>query len=638
MQDWVFIVEGERDADRLYESGFVATCCPMGAGKWRREYNQYFKGRLVAIIPDNDSAGKTHAEQIAESLYGTAGQIRIVELPGLPEKGDFSDWCAAGGTNAELIGLLDEAKPYEPSNAENREVGIRANGGKSQATLLVELAEEMELFHDAEGNAFITISIDQHLETWRIKSQGFRRWLNGQFWRECHKAPGAQAMQGALGVLSSKAMYEGSEHSVFVRLGEYEGAVWLDMANADWQAIQITAAGWQISERPPVKFLRPRGLLPLPLPKRGGNIRLLREFLNLACEDDWVLALSWLMAALRPTGPYPLLVVNGEQGSAKTTLCRVLRGLVDPNAASLRAAPRDTRDLMIAASNSWILGYDNLSSIPPWLSDAFCRLATGGGFATRELYSDSEEVILDVMRPIIINGIEELATRSDLLDRSINLTLPTIADADRRTEAELWRDIRQLQPQILGALLDGVSRTMRRLPSVRLQSPPRMADFAVWSVAAEEGLGFAAGAFLAAYGSNRDSANGLAIEASALGSVIQEFVAEKGLWEGTAQGLLVELERHHSSEQAKNRRDWPKTPQYVGKILRRLAPNLRLSGVDVRFGRDSGRTRRRTIQLERTDILPSEMSVPSDRHPEDCLMGCVSDMSDGSDNKIQRDS
>jgi hypothetical protein len=115
MQDWIFIVEGEKDVDRLCEYGFTATTCPMGAGKWRREFNKYFEGRLVVIIPDNDDAGRKHAEQIANSLYGIAGEIRIVELPGLPDKGDISDWLDAEHNKSELLQIIDQAKPFEPA-------------------------------------------------------------------------------------------------------------------------------------------------------------------------------------------------------------------------------------------------------------------------------------------------------------------------------------------------------------------------------------------------------------------------------------------------------------------------------------------------------------------------------------------
>jgi len=546
--------------------------------------------------------------------------------------------CKPPLDDTEVAQIAERIARYATENLGDDDESGKEGHRKSQSTMLVGLAEEAYLFHNREGEAFAAVSAGGHSEIWRVRSAGFRRWLTGQFWKHHQKAPGSQAMQDALGVLMSKALYEGDEWAVHVRLGEYHGDIWLDLGNAAWQAIRISADGWEVSDAPAVKFLRPRGLLALPTPERGGDVHLLRQFLNLESDGDWMLVLSWLVAALRPTGPYPLLVVNGEQGSAKTTLCRILRSLLDPNVAGLRAVPRDVRDLMIAASNSWILGYDNLSGIPLWLSDALCRLATGGGFATRELYSDSEEVLIDVQRPVIINGIEDLATRSDLLDRAVGLTLPTIPDQKRRTEAELWRSIGQLQPRILGAILDAVCSAMRNVPSVRLANPPRMADFAAWSVAAEPGLGLSRGAFLAAYTDNRQNSNSLAIEASVVGLAIQEFTREQLRWEGTAQQLLAKLEERSTAEQFKTRRDWPATPQSLGTKLHRLAPNLRRSGVNVQFARAGGKQRTRIIALEWTDNVPSEMSDPSGTRPNGLDCGCDEDKADISDKTAQSDS
>jgi hypothetical protein len=201
------------------------------------------------------------------------------------------------------------------------------------------------------------------------------------------KAPGTQALQDALTVLEGKALFDGPEYPVFTRLAEHNNRIYLDLANASWEAIEISATGWQIAATPSVKFRRSRGMLPLPVPVKGGTLDELQPFTNMPEESDWVLFKAWLVQALRPKGPYPVLVIHGEQGTAKSTQTRLARALIDPNAAPLRVEPRDLRDIIIAATNAWILTYDNLSHLPAWLSDIFCRLATGGGLQhTRTLY------------------------------------------------------------------------------------------------------------------------------------------------------------------------------------------------------------------------------------------------------------
>jgi hypothetical protein len=166
----------------------------------------------------------------------------------------------------------------------------------------------------------------------------------------------------------------------------------------------------------------------------------LQDFINVSDGDALKLIIAWLLQALRPTGPYPVLLFQGEQGSAKSTAERMVRALVDPSTAPLRTTPRSERDLVIAATNSWCVAFDNISTLQPWLSDAMCRLSTGGGFSARELYTDAEEVLFDATRPMLLNGITDVATRPDLLDRALTVALPPIPEEKRRPEAVLWRE------------------------------------------------------------------------------------------------------------------------------------------------------------------------------------------------------
>jgi hypothetical protein len=498
---------------------------------------------------------------------------------------------------------------------------------QSQATRLVALATDagVELFHTPEGESYATIKVDGHKETWPLKVRRFRRWLADLFNEEEDKVPGSQAVQDALAVLEGKAL-KGHELPVFIRLAEHQDTIYLDLGNAAWQAVEITPSGWQVIGTPPVKFRRAKGLLPLPEPVRGGTLAALRPFVNIGSEADWRLLVSWLLYALRPTGPYPVLVVYGEQGSAKSSLVRVLRALVDPNTAALRTTSREERDLVIAATNGWLIALDNLSHLPDWLSDALCRLATGSGFATRELYTDADETIFAAQRPIVLNGIEEVATRGDLLDRAITLYLPTIPEEQRQDEKVFWKAFEQARPEICGALLDIVSAAVQRLPTTTLTCKPRMADFALWSCAAAEACGWSHDDFLHAYQGVRDAVHELALEASLVGPLLRDFVHQhyaqqhnahqQQPWEGTASELLIELEKlvqggasspppqagkgvtmqaPQAGSDVTKHKSWPKNGQAFSNRLRRLAPPLRALGIDVQFPPRQGG--KRTIVL-----------------------------------------
>src|SRR5947209_5018001 len=301
--------------------------------------------------------------------------------------------------------------------------------------MLTQIAACGELFHTATGTAFADILVDGHRETWPIRSKRFRGWLRRRYYETTGSALSGQAISSELDLLEARAQFDAPERSVYVRIAEHGGHIYLDLADERWRAVEISPDGWRVNRCPPVRFRRPAGMLPLPVPEPGGSIKALLPFLNLSSRNDFVLVVAWLLATLRPRGPYPLLAISGEQGSAKTVLSKLLKALIDPNAAPVRSLSREERELMIAGNNGYVLAFDNLSGLPNWLSDALCRLATGGSFAVRRLYTDEEEVLFEAARPILLNGIEDIISRPDLADRAIFMTLSPIAEADRRPEA-----------------------------------------------------------------------------------------------------------------------------------------------------------------------------------------------------------
>lgn len=453
----------------------------------------------------------------------------------------------------------------------------------AQSQLLVECAADVELFHTPGDEAFASLPVDDHREIFPLKSKGCRRWLTRAFYRKFGKPPGAQAMQDALGVLEAKAQFDSPAHQVFTRIAPCTDGFYLDLCNERWNAVEVTSHGWRIVDNPPVRFRRSKGMQPLPGPVGGGSFLKLRGLINVGDEKNWILLLSWLVAAFSPHGPYPILILQGEQGSAKSTTAKLLRTIIDPSTAPARTPPREERDLLIAASNSWVVAYDNMSGIPQWLSDGLCRLATGGGSSTRELYTDTEEVILDVTRPVILNGIDHLAERPDLADRAVILNLPRIEEAARLEEKDLHAAYERDHPLILGALLTAISTALARLPGIRLSRKPRMADFATWATAAEVPLGFPEGAFMDAYTGNRSDAVQETLESDPVGAAILGWIGDEidGYeWSGRNQDLLRQLEQKVDPGVSKGRA-WPKTPRGLSSRLRRLATFLRESGIEV---------------------------------------------------------
>jgi len=456
--------------------------------------------------------------------------------------------------------------------------------GGSAADRLIGLVLEtgIEFFHDPDQHGWACVRVDGHWQNHPIRSRPFQLFLLRTYYRETGNSPGAQAIRATLELLEAKALFDGEESPINLRVANHRGKLYLDLCDRAWRAVEIDAGGWRIVNRPPPRFHRTRGSRPLPAPERGGSLDELRRFLNVD-HQGWTLIKAFLVAALRPGVPCPILVAKGEQGAGKTTACRIISALIDPRTGALRGVPREVRDLTAAARNSWIVCFDNLSHLPEELADAACRLATGGGFGGRELYSDHDEAIFDATRPIVFNAIPDLgAARPDFLDRAVIVEFLDLKPEMRRDEAQFWREFEQVRPRILGALLDAAAAGLRNLPNVRLDQPPRMADFALWVNACEESLGMKPGEALAAYQSNRAETHNVALESSPLYEPVAQLAREG--FSGTVAELHARLNCIVSESMRRSIR-WPKAPSALGSALRRMASNLRAVGINIQFSR-----------------------------------------------------
>jgi hypothetical protein len=506
------------------------------------------------------------------------------------------------------LGILDADGDESGDGAQESEPEPKRD---SVATQLVKMAlDSAELFHDGE-DCYATIS-SGHQETHGLTSRTFKRWLGHLYFQTTKTAPAAEALSTAVNTLSGHALFKGTEQKTYIRVGGHGGAIYLDLCNPTWQVIEVTTGGWRIIEAAqcPVRFRKSHGMLALAMPVRGGCVDLLRPLVNLPDDDAWMLFVGALVMALRDRGPYPVATLTGEQGSGKSGSAKIFRDLIDPSIASLRRQPKEPRDLAIAAKNSWICCLNNLSDLPAWLSDDLCCLSTGSGFAVRSLYSDSDETIFAASRPVVLNGIEDFIVRGDLADRNVGLTLPKIAKRKRRTEADLDKEFQRVAPLVLGALLDAVSVALRRLPKVRIEDLPRMADFATWVEAAAPSFGWSPNQFLDAYKESLTRGSQAVLEAPVATAIMKLQLP----WEGIASELLPVLAEIAGEKIAKSK-DWP-DPTRLGGLLRRLAPNLREAGIEVEFLPREGRRRPIRISVAPEDGGESASSA-SQRHSDE---------------------
>ncbi len=609
----VVVTEGEKAADAAARllPGHVVVTSPNGSKSAAKADWSPLSGRRVVIWPDADAAGGAYADAVA-SMVRDAGAtfVAVLGLPeGVGDGWDAADAEAEGWTTARADAFVATARPVavvkpEPVHAPTKTTArakpkteddeANAAGRQrrpAQRDQLMSLCTLVDLWHDEAGECFATFPVGGHRESWSLSSKAFRRWLSVRSYEETGLAPGGQALDDTIRVLEARAYSEGPERVPCLRVGEADGRAYLDLVDSTWRAIEVDADGWRMVDRPPVAFVRSGQMRALVEPEAGYCIEELRRFVNVDREEDFLLLVAWIAAALRSSGPYPVLVFAGEQGTGKSTISRLVRSLVDPNAAPIRAVPKDDRDLVVGAVNSHVLALDNLSSVPSWLSDALCRLATGGGFASRMLHTDRDESVMQAMRPIILNGIPSLTDRPDLASRAVTVRLRPIAETERRSEREFWADWATTAPRVLGALLDTFSTGLRRLPSVKLDRSPRMADFAGFAVACEPGFGLEPGAFLAAYQANQADTNETTFEADPVAVAIRDLIRADYPtgWHGSATELLAALNLR-TGESIKRLKLWPPTPASIGNRVERLAPVLRAQGFVVERRKSDGRT------------------------------------------------
>jgi hypothetical protein len=532
----------------------------------------------VTIWPDADAAGHEYAQAVATAVtQAGAASVRIASPPAGAKAGwDAADAIAEGWDTARATALVASAAEWkeEPRPRRRKQkddlVGVVVNTGG------------VELWRDASGAAYATVPIKDHLEHWPLKSDGFKRWLALVNYRKTGSTLGNQGIEDVVRTLDIKAYSEGRQYDPFVRVGQQDGKLYLDLCDDRCRAVEISADGWQAIENPSVKFLRSSSARALPEPKRGYTIKALRPFVNVENDDDFKLIVAWLVAALRPGRPFPILIINGTHGTGKSVLCRLLQLLIDPDLVPGRGAPKDERDLVLGASNIWVGVFDNLSEIKGYLPDALCRLASGGGFRTRALHTNREEAVFAVQRPVLLSGIPSLTEQADVARRSLVINLASIRPDQRRAEDDFWREFERLRPYILGALLDAASCALRTIDKVRLVRPGSMADFEKWSIAASPALGWSDGELEAAYRRNQSAVADDTFEGDAFAVAIHGFIPEKHPdgWEGAAAALLIALD-DHVPEQIRKSRSWPKTPAQLGNRIKRAKPLLEHKGFTV---------------------------------------------------------
>jgi len=583
----VLLVEGEKDVMRIEELGLLATCNAGGAGKWTDAHSQYLKGRRVIILPDNDQAGLDHVRKARQSLKAAGAEVCVLRLPGLPEKGDVSDWLDAGGNKEQLLALIrecgddlleEQAVVNEPAKDDEDEDKRESQTDKIVAFVLT----CNDLFCDSNDIAYAQSW--QTGEVHSLASRAYRNCLTATFYEQTGKAVRDQSLREARMTLEGLAMKE--HRTVNTRVGGSEGDYWLDLGIAgSSRAVRLRAGRWS-TEEAGLMFCRSDSSMALPEPVHGGDVELLWNIANVP-ENARLLVIAWLVECLRPDTPYPVLELLGEHGSAKSTAQTAIRRLIDPNSADLRGVPKSAEDLFVTGGANYIVSIENVSHLPAPLQDAMCVVATGGGFAKRKLYSDSDESVISLKRPIVLNGIVAAVTQQDLVSRALTIEMPVIksAEAKNKLEAEFEAN----QASIIGGLLDIAAKALTYLPEMTLPAGerPRLVEFAYLGMAVAMAMGKAPSEFTAQFNTARQDGLERTLDNSPVATAIREWaeIHPGEVRDFPAKQWLLTLEDY----KPRGCDAWPRSAKGLGDAMRRAAPALRQLDIECTcLGKGSG--------------------------------------------------
>ena len=442
------------------------------------------------------------------------------------------------------------------------------------------LLKELDFFHTDEPQAFAIIKSDDIREVLKIPSEAF----GSQVRLIASNRLGVYVKMGPLreivDYVKSYAILSAPNRKLHVRYSNSRGSVYVDLGSKSGEVVKITSHGFKILKKHKARFFRPPGQKALTLPVKGGGYKELKKLFPNINLDDFKLVLSWMIYVIHSKGPFPILVFQGEQGSAKTFFMRMIRDLLDPMTASLISFPSSEKNMIIAAQNNVVLAFDNISSLPKGSHDWLCRLSTGGGLRNRALFTDGDEKVFEALRPVMLNGITNFILKSDLADRVMLINLKTINENTRRPGAEVWEDYLELKASVLWDLYNSVSVGLQNINTISDVNFPRMADFGKFACATAPSLNWKKEDFLACFNDNRKALSGIVFSSDKVVESISVFVKTEGGWEGSATELLNELESDQDNTELMKKRYWPGSAAVLGSKVMQCAPLLRNLGIE----------------------------------------------------------
>lgn len=451
---------------------------------------------------------------------------------------------------------------------------------KSQAEIMGEIAQQAKYLTSDTDDIYAVINMESHNEVYKVRGRKYRLWLLNKFYAHTGGIPKKETVNQVIDMVEAWADFGGENQNLHLRVAEKDGKFYYDLSNGTRQIVEISQEGCQVLDNPPPLFYRTANMTSQVSPNFDGDINLLFKHIKLKEKEDQILLLTYILSSLVPNIPHVVLVLSGEKGAAKSTTLRMLRSIIDPAKRDLLTMPRGYQDLVLVLGNNYMPCFDNLQMLTTDISDLLCVASTGGSVSKRKLYTDDEEVIIEIRRCIGLNGINTVVAKEDLTDRSLFIKLERILKKDRKEEREIWEDFNRDKPEIVGGLLSTLAKAMKIYPDIKLEELSRMADFTRWGYAIAQALGYDGEEFIEAYHNNQTMANEEALSNNPISSAILALMKTEQKWEGSVTQFYDALNFVAGKERINTRvRYWPKAPHALSRRLNEFKSNLAEWGI-----------------------------------------------------------
>jgi hypothetical protein len=567
------------------------------------------------LLFENGRGGNSKSEKQLKQIYVDINSQRC--KPPLPQD--------------EIDSMWKDAFAYYQRNKKNNDgEGIKEKE-VSQAQKLLQIAKEkcQEFFVDQYGSPYAAVRIRDHGETLHLNSERFRNWICRQYYELEGSVPNSESITNAVNVLKANAEFDGNTKELHIRVArsiEHDTTtIHYDMTNSEWEAVKITSEGRSIEKSPGI-FRRYNNQQPQIYPSKEYPPDIFHKFMelvNVMGEKNKLLLVGYIIALFFPDIPKPILMLHGEQGSAKSTLQELIKMLVDPSSIRTLAFPKDIDQLIQQLAHNHVAYFDNISIIRDWISDQLCRAVTGSGFSKRQLWTDDDDIIYYFKRCIGFNGINLGATKADLLDRGMIIQLERIPKDKIRKLDDIWEEFEKIKPQLLGYIFDIMTKVLRlrQTTKVELKEHPRMADFAELAEIISRCMGNRDYLYLDAYYENIELQTEEVLEASPVGTAMIKFMNTREEWTGSATQLFGEMDAVTAELKINTKNKlWPKSPNVLSRKLNEVKTNLADIGIVIERAKDTT-TKTRIIKIRKISSPPSPASRGQNNAQSEDKMG-----------------